>query len=126
MIAWFARNDVAANLLMITVVMMGGYALTYETAIEIFPSSEPQRIRITVPLRGATPEDAELGIAIRIEEAVDGLDGIKKLSSVSIEGSSRVDIEVDEDSDPRVVLDEVKTRVDAINTFPADAEKAVA
>ena len=125
MIAWFARNDVAANLLMITVVMMGGYALTYETAIEIFPSSEPQRIRITVPLRGATPEDAELGIAIRIEEAVDGLDGIKKLSSVSIEGSSRVDIEVDEDSDPRVVLDEVKTRVDAINTFPADAEKAV-
>ncbi len=82
MIAWFARNDVAANLLMITVVMMGGYALTYETAIEIFPSSEPQRIRITVPLRGATPEDAELGIAIRIEEAVDGLDGIKKLSSV--------------------------------------------
>ena len=48
MIAWFARNDVAANLLMITVVMMGGYALTYETAIEIFPSSEPQRIRMAV------------------------------------------------------------------------------
>ena len=125
MIAWFARNDVAANLLMISVLIGGAFALSYETAIEIFPSSDPETIRVSVPLRGATPEDAELGLAVRIEEAVDGLDGIKKLTSVSVEGSARVNIEVDEDSDPRIVLDEVKTRVDAINTFPADAEKPV-
>lgn len=125
MIAWFAKNDVAANLLMITVLIGGAFALSYETAIEIFPSSEPEIIRVSVPLRGATPEDAELGLAVRIEEAVDGLDGIKRISSVSVEGSARVDIEVEDDSDPRVVLDEVKTRVDAINTFPAEAEKPV-
>jgi multidrug efflux pump subunit AcrB len=125
MIAWFARNDVAANLLMITVLIGGAFALSYETAIEIFPSSEPEIIRVSVPLRGATPEDAELGLAVRIEEAVDGLDGIKRNSSVSVEGSARVDIEVEDDSDPRVVLDEVKTRIDAINIFPTEAEKPV-
>lgn len=125
MIAWFASNDVAANLLMMTVLIGGVFALSYETAIEIFPSSEPEIIRVSVPLRGATPEDAELGLAVRIEEAVDGLDGIKRNSSVSVEGSARVDIEVEDDSDPRVVLDEVKTRIDAINTFPTEAEKPV-
>ncbi len=125
MIAWFARNDVAANLLMITVLLLGGYALLYETAVEIFPTTDPETIRVSVPLRGATPEDAELGLAVRIEEAIEGLDGIKRMTSTSVEGSSTVWIEVDEDSDPRVVLDEVKTRVDAINTFPAEAEKPV-
>jgi multidrug efflux pump subunit AcrB len=125
MIAWFARNDVAANLLMITVMLLGGYALLYETAVEIFPTTDPHMVTVTVPLRGATPEDAELGLAVRIEEAIEGLDGVKKLTSVSREGSARVRIEVDDDSDPRVVLDEIKTRVDAINTFPADAEKPV-
>ena len=125
MIAWFARNDVAANLLMITVLLLGGYSLLYGTAVEIFPSTEPETIRIQVPLRGATPEDAELGLAVRIEEAIEGLDGVKRLTSVSVEGSSTVWIEVNEDADPRVVLDEVKTRVDAINTFPAEAENPV-
>ena len=125
MIAWFARNSVAANLLMVSVMMMGAYALLNETAVEIFPSSDPELIRISVPLRGATPEDAELGLAVRIEEAVEGLEGIKKLTSRSVEGSSTVYIEVDENNDPRQVLEEVKTRVDAINTFPAEAENPV-
>ncbi len=125
MIAWFARNDVAANLLMVTVLLLGGYALLYETAVEIFPTTDPEIVRVSVPLRGATPEDAELGLAVRIEEAIEGLDGVKRMTSTSVEGSASVWIEVDEDSDPREVLDEVKTRVDAINTFPAEAEKPV-
>ena len=125
MIAWFARNSVAANLLMISVLMLGGYSLLFDTAVEIFPSVEPDIVRVTVPLRGATPEDAELGLAVRIEEAVEGLEGIKKLYTTSREGSTTAIIEVDEGSDRRDVLDEVKTRVDAINTFPAEAEKPV-
>ena len=125
MIAWFARNDVAANLLMVTVIMLGAYALLNETAVEIFPTTEPETIQVSIPLRGATPEDAELGLATRIEEAVEGLDGVKKLTTVSVEGSASAWIEVDEDADPRVVLDEVKTRIDAINTFPAEAEKPI-
>ena len=96
MIEWFAKNSVAANLLMITVLVLGSYALVNETGIEIFPSTDPETIRVSVPLRGATPEDAELGIAVRIEEALDGLEGIDRLVSRSVEGSSSVIIEVDE------------------------------
>ncbi len=125
MIAWFARNDIAANLLMIIVLVCGAYALAYETAVEIFPTTDPETIQISVPLRGATPEDAELGLAVRLEQAVDGLEGISKITSASEEGATSVWIEVDEDADPRNVLDEVKTRVDAINTFPAEAENPV-
>lgn len=125
MIAWFARNDVVANLLMVTVLVSGLYALVNETAVEIFPSPDRDRITVSVNLRGATPEDAELGIAVRIEEALDGLEGVKRIISSSREGGARVTVEVDEDHDPRDALDEVKSRVDAVNTFPADAEKPV-
>ena len=110
---------------MITVIVSGAYALMNRVAVEVFPSTELDIITVTVPLRGATPEDAELGLAVRIEEAVEGLEGVKKITSVAVEGSASVSIEVDENYEPRNVLDEVKTRVDAINTFPGDAEKPI-
>ncbi len=125
MIPWFARNDVAANLLMATVLLLGAYSLFYETAIEVFPAFEPDSIQVSVPLRGATPEDAELGVAIRVEQALEGLDGIERVTSVSREGMASVNVEVDDDHDPRVLLDEVKSRVDAIDTFPENARKPV-
>ena len=123
MIAWFARNDVAANLLMAAVVLCGLYALLNETAVEIFPPSEPDRISVAITLRAATPEDAELGLAIRIEEALEGLEGVKRLSSTSREGGATVEVDVEDGYDARNLLDEVKSRIDAINTFPQDAEK---
>ncbi len=124
MIAWFARNSVAANLLLVTIAAAGLIAMR-NVPLAVFPESEPDVINISVPFRGATPEDAELGIAVRIEEAVQDLPGIKKLTSRSVEGSTRLSIEVDSDTDPRVMLDDVKTRVDAINTLPVDAERPV-
>ena len=125
MIAWFARNDVAANLLLITIVLLGLYTALDRMAVEIFPSSDPDVISVSVALRGATPEDAELGIAVRIEEALEGLEGVEQIISRAAEGSSRTTIEVDADYDPREILDEVKSRVDAINTFPIESERPV-
>jgi len=125
MIAWFARNDVAANLLLITIVLLGLYSAYEKIAVEIFPSSDPDVISVSMVLRGSTPEDAELGIAARIEEALEGLEGVEKIESRSSEGSSRTTIEVDPDYVPRELLDEVKSRVDAINTFPAEAERPI-
>ncbi len=125
MIPWFARNDVAANLLMVAVLLLGAYSLLYETAVEVFPEFEPDSVQVSVRLRGATPEDAELGIAIRVEQALEGLDGIERVTSVSREGMASVNIEVDDDHDPRVLLDEIKSRVDAIDTFPENARKPV-
>lgn len=125
MIAWFARNSVAANLLMWGILIGGLVALSRGITLEVFPPAEPDTISVNVTLRGATPEDVELGVAVRIEEAVQDLEGIEKITSRSVEGGTRVQIEVEPDYDPREVLDDIKSRIDAINTFPAEAEKPV-
>jgi len=125
MIAWFTRNHVAANLLLISIVLGGLFSLSSKLPLEVFPSFVSDRINISVSLRGSTPEDAEKGVTIRIEEALQDLEGIKQISSRSSEGSSQVSVEVDTGYDERELLADIKSRVDAINTFPADAEKPV-
>ena len=124
MIEWFARNSVAANLLMIGIIVAGLLYLR-ATPIHTFPESEPDTITVGVVLRGATPEDMELGVAVRIEEAVADLVGIEKITSTSNEGSATVVIETDSSTDPRDLLNDIKNRVDAINTFPVGAERPV-
>ncbi len=125
MIAWFAKNDVAANLLMVALVISGALALKYHTRIETFPSSDPDTVSVSVSLRGATPEDMERGVAQRIEESIADLEGVERITSTSSEGRSSVTVEIDEDYDPRELLADIKSRVDSINTFPADAEKPI-
>ncbi|MBB1333105.1 MULTISPECIES: efflux RND transporter permease subunit [unclassified Pseudoalteromonas] len=125
MIAWFTKNHVAANLLLISIVFAGLFSLTTQIPLEVFPSFETDRISVSVSLRGSTPEDVEQGVTIRIEESVQDLEGIKQISSRSSEGSASVSIEVESGYDPRELLADIKSRVDAINTFPVDAEKPV-
>lgn len=125
MIAWFARNHVAANLMMLCIVAAGLHALFFKLPLEFFPSFESDVISVSVALRGANPEDAELAIAARVEEAIKDLEGVEEYTSRSAEGGSTVNIEVQSGYDPRDILDEVKSRVDAINTFPVDAERPV-
>ena len=125
MIDWFARNHVAANLLLFSIIVGGLYSLNSWLKLDMFPEIEPDIISVFVPLRGATPEDIELGVAIRIEEAVQDLEGIDQITSRSVEGSTTVNIEVDSNYEPRELLNDIKNRVDSINTFPADTEKPV-
>ena len=125
MIAWFAKNSVAANLLMISILITGFFLVKTQIPLEVFPTTEARIISISVSLRGATPEDTEKGIAILVEEAVQDLDGIKQLTSRSSEGSATVNIEIDNGVDSQKLLNEVKSRVDAINNFPGDAENPV-
>lgn len=125
MIAWFARRDVAANLLMVSLLMSGFVALKTSIPLEIFPDLQLDIVNVNVALRGASPEDVEQGVAIRVEEAVQDLEGVRRLTSVSSEGAASISIEVEPGDDPVILLDEVKTRVDALNTLPVDAEKPV-
>lgn len=125
MIAWFAKNHVAANLLLVTIVFAGLFSLSTQIPLEIFPDIQTDSVSVNVTLRGATPEDVEQGISIRIEESVQDLEGIEKITSISSEGSGRVILEIDDGYDPRELLADIKSRVDSINTFPADAEKPV-
>ena len=125
MISWFARNPVAANLLMFAIIIGGLVGLSNNVRLEVFPDFATDTVSVRVPLRGATPEDIELGVAVRIEEAVQDLEGIDRIVSRSVEGSTSVSIEIESGYDPRELLDDIKGRVDSINTFPADTEKPV-
>ena len=123
MIAWFARNAVAANMLMAAILLGGVLFALPRLPLEVFPPADPRTIAVQVALRGASPEDMELGVAVRVEEAIQDLEGIKRIRSISREGSASVFVDVDPDYNPRELLDEVKARVDTINTFPQDIER---
>ncbi len=125
MISWFARNHVAANLLMLTILFAGLLSLKYRIPLEVFPDFSVDVISVNMSLRGATPEDAEQGLAVRVEQAIDDLEGIKQINSRSVEGSSRVTIEIESGYEPRNMLADIKSRVDAIGTFPAEADRPV-
>lgn len=123
-IAWFARNSVAANLVMITIVV-GGLLTVPHIEQEVFPEVEVEIITIRVEYPGAAPSEVEEAICIRIEERIQGVDGIDRIRSTASEGQGLVVAEIDEGVDARRVLDDIKSRVDAIDTFPADAEEPV-
>lgn len=123
MIEWFARNSVAANLLMVSIILVGAYSIANMLRIEVFPNFETRMIEVRVVLRGATPEDVELGIATRIESAIRDIPGVRRYFSRSNEGMTSVRIEVEEDYNPIEVLDRVKSEVDSISTLPVEAER---
>jgi multidrug efflux pump subunit AcrB len=122
LIAWFAKNTVAANLLMITILAGGALTVT-KLRLEIFPEFSADMINVSVVYPGAAPAEVEEAICVRIEEAVQGLEGIKEISSTASENIGSVNIEVQQGFDIRKLLDDVKSRVDAIDTFPDEAEE---
>jgi multidrug efflux pump subunit AcrB len=122
LIAWFARNNVAANLLMF-VLIIGGLISAFTINKEIFPSFSFNLINISVAYPGAAPQEIEEGINIKIEEAIQDINGIKKVTSIASEGVGNVSIEVEDGFDVQQVLDEAKLRLDAISTFPVNIEK---
>ena len=123
-VAWFARNRVAANLLMAVIVGAGLLALP-NIREEVVPELDPEIISVMVPYLGAAPEEVEEGVCARIEEAVASLTGIKKITSTAAEGVGTVLIEVLEGTETRELLDDVKNRVDAIETFPDETEEPI-
>ncbi|MFT5410916.1 MAG: multidrug efflux pump subunit AcrB, partial [Verrucomicrobiales bacterium] len=125
MIAWFAKNGVAANLLMVVLLVLGIRSAFFVMPIEGFPEFDSDEISVSVSYRGATPAETEEGVVLKIEEAIKDLEGIEEIESRASEGSGTVNIEVEAGYDPREVLDDVKNRIDSINTFPVETEKPV-
>ncbi|MEN8159632.1 MAG: efflux RND transporter permease subunit, partial [Myxococcota bacterium] len=123
-IAFMARNAVAANLLA-ALLVVGGLFMLPRIPQKEFPDIDVPIITIGVPYLGAAPEEAEQGVCLRIEEAVQGVDGIDQIRSTATEGACAVTLELLSESDPARVLDDVKSQVDAIDTLPAESEKPV-
>ena len=124
LIAWFAANHVAANLLMLFIIVAGVLS-AISLRKQTMPEFELNNINITVPYLGAAPQEVEEGVVIKIEEAIQDIQGIVDINSRAMEGSGVVRAEVDPDEDLNDVLNEIKTRVDAISTFPALTERPI-
>lgn len=123
-IAWFAHNHVAANLLLGLIVLSGLVAVV-NMPQKSFPDLDIPVIAITVPYLGAAPEEVEQGVCIRIEEELEGVEGVKEIRSNAKEGVCSISVELFEDTDTGKALDDVKNRVDAIDTFPVETEKPI-
>ncbi len=123
-LAWFAGHHVAANLLMVGILVAGGLALV-NTKIEVFPELDTDIVTVQVPYLGASPAEVEEGVCIRVEEAIASVEGIKRVKATATEGMGIVTAELEEDAHDQEVLDDIKAAVDRIETFPAETEKPV-
>lgn len=123
-IAWMAYNPVAANLLLL-VVMIAGLQALFGVTKEVFPSFPAEVLTITVPYPGSSPEEVEEGILVKIEEEIQDVVGIKELRSTAREGSGVVTVELYPGTDMATVINKVKTRVDSIASFPLDSEPPI-
>lgn len=120
-IAFFANNSVAANLMMMFIIIMGLYSY-FTIQRQMFPNIEINYISVSAVYRGASPQEIEESILIKIEEAIKDITEIKKATSRAFRGSGRITLEIQKDQELTDVLDKVKARVDSIATFPADME----
>ncbi|MEZ5977811.1 MAG: efflux RND transporter permease subunit [Planctomycetota bacterium] len=123
-ITWFAENSVAANLLMAMIVAVGVVSMG-RVGVEVLPELDPKIVAVTVAYPGASPDEVEESICSRVEEAVWDVDGVDEITSRAAEGMGSIFVECRTDADAREVLDDVKVRVDAIDTFPDEAEKPI-
>lgn len=124
LLASFAKNTVFANIVLVLFFLTGAIAVM-NMIRETFPEFSLDMITISVPYPGADPEEVEEGISRKIEEAIEGVEGIKQYTTNSSENHGSANIEVKENYDVEDVLDRVRTKVNAISTFPVDAEKPV-
>jgi len=120
-IAWFARNSVAANLLMIFIVVMGLAAYS-GLQRQMFPMAEFNYIRISASYPGASPQEIEEGIIVKIEEALKDVPEVERVVSRAFRGSGSLRLTIDDNASLANVLDKVNLRVDGIASFPAGME----
>jgi len=123
-IAWMARHSVAANLLM-AFLIIGGLLMSFTVKQEVFPEFDPDFVTARVIYPGASPEEVEQGIVLAIEEAVRGIEGVKKITSVARESSATVQVMLLNGADLDAAQTDVKAAVDQIRSFPEEAERPI-
>ncbi|MGB5685732.1 MAG: efflux RND transporter permease subunit, partial [Candidatus Electrothrix sp.] len=123
-IAAFAANSVFANIVLVMIFVGGALALS-SMRRESFPEFSVDKISIQVVYPGADPEEVEEGIILKVEDALEGIEGIKQYTTTAAENVGSAVVDVRENSDIGEVLDDIKSKIDAIATFPVDAEKPV-
>jgi multidrug efflux pump subunit AcrB len=123
-IAWMAGHSVAANLLML-VLILGGLLMSSRITQEVFPSFELDTVSVSVALPGATPGEVERSIILAVEEEMRGVQGVDTITATAREGAASITAELSGTRDRQVVYNDVEQAVSRITTFPEDAEEPV-
>ena len=123
-VGWMARNHVAANLLM-AVLIIGGAVVGSQVKQEVFPTFDLDFVTVQVAYPGASPAEVEQGIVLAIEEAIEGIDDIKRITGRAFEGMGTVSAELESGADANQVLSDIKNAVDRVTTLPQDAERPI-
>lgn len=130
-IHWFIHNQVAANLLMLGILLTGLYMVgffglfgqTAKLRLEAFPEQEPSTVSIVAGINGSTPQDVEQAITNKIEEALQGVQGVEKITSETTAETARIDVDAIAGYDMDKLYDDIKTQVDTLGNLPAEVEK---
>ncbi len=122
MIGYFVRHPTAANLLMLVIILLGVLGAASLTR-ELFPEFASSYIKVRVIYKGASAEEVEETICRRIEEEIEGIEGIYEVDSSSRENIGTVTVEVADGYDVREVLKDIENAVDQIDNFPVDIEE---
>ncbi len=123
-LAWMAANPVAANLLML-VLLIGGWIIGSGVKQEVFPEFDADIVTIDIAYPGASPEEVEQGVILAVEDAVRSIDGVKTVESSSYEGAGVVIAEIVTGSNANKITSDIKNAVDRITSFPEDAERPI-
>jgi multidrug efflux pump subunit AcrB len=124
-VAWMARNHVASNVLMALLILGGFASLLTRMNFEVFPEVDIDTVLVNVVYPGASPTEIEQGVVLAVEEVVRGLDGVKEVRSTAVEGAAIIAVDLLLGTDQDRALNDVKSAVDRITSFPAEAERPV-
>ncbi|NQU44454.1 efflux RND transporter permease subunit, partial [bacterium] len=124
LVRWSVASPVAANMLM-ALILIGGLMSVFHMRREMFPEFALDMISVVVPYPGASPEEVEEGICVKIEEQIKGVAGIKRVLSSAMEGAGTVQVELETGEDQQEVYNDIKNEIDRIITFPVEAEKPI-
>ena len=121
---WSVEHRVSVNLIMVFLIVAGLFTVL-NMKREMFPQFSLDMIDIGIPYPGASPEEVEEGVCIKVEEQLKSLEDVKTVYSTSFEGYGSVNLEFEAGTDIKEKLDEIKTQVDLIDSFPEEAEDPV-
>jgi multidrug efflux pump subunit AcrB len=121
---WFIRNPVATNLIMLLIII-GGIFTLLSMRIEGFPKLPADTVQIDTTFTGAYTEQVDRQITQKIEKALEGLQGVKKIQSTSSEGYSSIRVQKNDGYGLQRLLDDIRLRLDGIYNLPQEADKPV-
>ncbi|MCA9260633.1 MAG: efflux RND transporter permease subunit, partial [Planctomycetales bacterium] len=123
MIRWFTINGIAANFLMLAILVGAAYTIYFRIPLEVSPERNFETVIVEIPYRGATAKDVERAILIPVEEALEGVEGIKKLNADGSRGTARFFLDAEPGVDLRALMDDITARINTITTFPNETER---